>query len=237
VQERPIVAAVTAAADPTTALTVHQIYARVAPGVVFVSSTGVSRTLTPSELLKGEGGEQGTSTGSGFEIDGSGTILTNWHVVENAAKVIVSLGEHGKPIQAHVLGTDPSGDLAVLRIPTDGITLHPLPLGQSRNAQVGDPVVAIGNPFGYAHTLTAGVVSGLRRQIKAPNGSTIKDALQTDVPLNPGSSGGPLLNAQGDVIGINSTILSVGGNGGDVGISFSIPIDLANRELPRMKRQ
>jgi S1-C subfamily serine protease len=102
--------------------------------------------------------------------------------------------------------------------------------------QVGDSVFAIGDPFGYARTLTTGVVSALQRQIQAPNGMTISDVLQTDVPLNPGSSGGPLLNEQGQVIGINSQIVSLGGDGGDVGIGFSIPIDPASEELPALER-
>jgi S1-C subfamily serine protease len=222
--------------EPAAEISPQEIYARDAPGVVFVSATGVTKAPSPAEVVKGEGGEQGTSTGSGFEVDHSGTILTNWHVVENAVKVLVSLGEHGRTIQARVLGEDPSRDLAVLRIPSEGITLHPLTLGLSRDAQVGEPVVAIGNPFGYARTLTTGVVSALGRQIAAPDGVTINGVLQTDAPLNPGSSGGPLLNAQGDVIGINSEILSLGGNGGDVGISFSIPIDPAKSELAKLER-
>jgi S1-C subfamily serine protease len=235
VQETPIMPVTASIGEQAHGLTAHEVYERDAPGLVFVNATGVSESPTPSELVKGEGGEQGTSTGSGFEIDGDGTILTNWHVVQNAAKVLVTLGEHGKIVQARVLGKDPSHDLAVLRIPTEGLTLHPLELGDSATAQVGEPVLAIGNPFGYAGTLTTGVISALQRQIQAPNGVTIRDVLQTDVPLNPGSSGGPLLNVQGQVIGINSQIVSLGGGGGDVGISFTIPIDIARRELGKLE--
>ena len=117
-------------------------------------------------------------------IDENGTILTNWHVVENAVKVTVSF-EKGKTVEAKVVGKDPSNDLAVLRIPTDGLNLHPLTLGNSSKVEVGDPVLAIGNPFGLDRTLTTGVISALQRQITAPNGFTIANVLQTDAPINP----------------------------------------------------
>jgi S1-C subfamily serine protease len=234
VQETPIVPE--SASRHTGGLTVHEIYERDAPGVVFVSSTGVSATPSVSESLKDEAGEQGTATGSGFEINGQGMILTNWHVVEHAAKVLVSFGEGSKTVEAQVVGKDPSDDAAVLSIPTGGLTLHPLPLGDSSAVQVGEPVVAIGNPFGYSRTLTTGVISARQRQIEAPNGVTINNVLQTDTPINPGNSGGPLLNVQGQVIGINSQIVTSGGNGGSVGIAFAIPIDTAKGELPELER-
>lgn len=233
VQETPIVPAIASAKGR--ALSASEIYARDAPGVVFVSASGVSQTRSPSESLKGEGGEPATATGSGIEIDGDGTILTNWHVVDGATKVTVGF-EHGKTVQASVIGKDPSDDLAVLRVPTDGLVLHPLVLGDSSKVQVGDPVLAIGNPFGLAQTLTTGVVSALQRQIQAPNGVTIKDALQTDAPINPGNSGGPLLNERGEVIGINSQIETNGNGGGNIGIAFAIPIDTAKNELPTLER-
>lgn len=225
------------AAEGTRVYTAHQVYAMDAPGVVSVSATGVGQTPSPAELVKGEGGEEGTSSGSGFEIDGSGTILTNWHVVENAAKVMVSVSEDRRAVRARVVGEDPARDLALLRIPTEGLTLRPLKLGRSSGVQVGEPVLAIGNPFGYTRTLTTGVVSALGRQIQAPNGATIDDILQTDAALDPGSSGGPLLNSQGEVIGINTQIVSVGSSGGDVGISLAIPIDQARSALARLEKQ
>jgi S1-C subfamily serine protease len=234
VRETPMVSA--NASQDTRGLTAHEIYERDAPGVVFVSSTGVSETPSVAETLKGEGGEQGTSTGSGFEIDGDGTILTNWHVVENAVKVLVSLGEHGQTVRARVIGKDPSNDLAVLRIPTAGLMLHPLTLGDSSKAQVGDPVLAIGNPFGLGRTLTTGVISALGRRITSPNGVTIDNALQTDAPINPGNSGGPLLDEHGAVIAINSQIETNGSGGGSVGIAFAIPIDTAKSELPMLEK-
>jgi S1-C subfamily serine protease len=216
-------------------LTVRYIYAQDAPGVVLVNAVGVNEAQTSPEYLKGEVGQQGTATGSGFEIDGNGTILTNWHVVENAAKVTVEL-ERGKTVEARVLGKDPSRDLAVLRIPTDRLTLHPLALGDSNKAQVGDPVLALGNPFGLDRTLTTGVISALQRQITAPSGVTIDKVLQTDAPINPGNSGGPLLNEQGQVIGINSQIETSGSGSGNVGIAFAIPIDTAKNELTALEK-
>jgi S1-C subfamily serine protease len=232
VQETPIVPAATAG---KTALTAREVYVRDAPGVVSVNAEGVSAPRSPTELLRGEDGQEGTATGSGFEIDGDGTILTNWHVVENATKVTVSV-EHGKTAEARVIGKDPSDDLAVLRIPTDDLTLHPLTLGDSSHMQIGDPVLAIGNPFGLARTLTTGVISASERQIQAPNGVTIAGVLQTDTPINPGNSGGPLLNEAGEVIGINSQIETSGEHGGSVGIAFAIPIDTAKNELPALEK-
>jgi S1-C subfamily serine protease len=133
----------------------------------------------------------------------------------------------GLRIAAEVAGKDPSNDLVVLRMPTRGITLHPLPLGDSSRAQIGEPVAAIGDPFGLERTLTTGVVSALKRTITSPSGITMSGALQTDAPINPGNSGGPLLNANGEVIGVNSQIETSGGGGGSVGIAFAIPIDAA----------
>jgi S1-C subfamily serine protease len=224
-----------AASQQAHGLTAHRIYEQDAPGVVYVNATGVSEPQSPAELFRGEGGEQGTATGSGFEIDGDGTILTNWHVVENATKVTASV-EHGKTVEATVVGDDPSDDLAVLRIPKNGLTLHPLTLGDSNQTQVGDPVFAIGNPFGLERTLTTGVISALERKIQAPNGVTIDNALQTDAPINPGNSGGPLLNENGQVIGINSQIETGGSGGGNVGIAFAIPIDTAKSVLPLLEK-
>jgi len=237
VEPTPIVPSSTNAAQQKSegGLTAHEIYERDAPGVVFVSSTIVRHSESPFELFKGEGQQQqGTATGSGFVINGNGTILTNWHVVENASKVTVSLGEHSKTVTAQVVGKDPSKDLAVLRIPTEGQTLHPLRLGDSSTVQVGEPVLAIGNPFDLDRTLTTGVVSALQRQITAPNGFTIANVIQTDAPINPGNSGGPLLNSHGEVIGINSQI-ETAGTDGNIGIGFAIPINTAKSELSTLE--
>jgi S1-C subfamily serine protease len=217
-------------------LTPHDIYVRDAPGVVFVTSTVVQKTESPFGLFGGgESQQQGRATGSGIVIDRNGTILTNWHVVENAVKVTVSI-EKGQTVEAKVVGKDPSNDLAVLRIPTDGLKLHPLRLGDSSSVQVGDPVLAIGNPFDLERTLTTGVISALQRQITAPNGFTIDNVLQTDAPINPGNSGGPLLDAAGRVIGINSQIETGGGGNGSVGIGFAVPINTAKREISQLEK-
>jgi S1-C subfamily serine protease len=212
----------------------HEIYERTAPGVAYVTSTIVRQSESPFGL-GGETQQQGTATGSGFVINTNGTILTNWHVVENAVKVNVSF-EHGKTVEAKVVGKDPSQDLAVLSVPTEGLSLHPLTLGSSSAVQVGDPVLAIGNPFGLSRTLTTGVISALQRKLEAPNGFTIENVLQTDAPINPGNSGGPLLNAVGEVIGINSQIETGGSGDGNVGIGFAVPIDTAKAELPELEK-
>jgi S1-C subfamily serine protease len=236
VQEAPTAAVVPSNASQRTggALTPHQVYVKDAPGVAFVTSTIVQKTESPF-LFGGESQRQGTATGSGIVIDSNGTILTNYHVVENAVKVTVSF-EKGKTLEAQVVGKDPSNDLAVLRIHPDGITLHPLTLGDSSAAQVGDPVYAIGNPFDLERTLTTGVVSALQRQITAPNGFTINNVLQTDAPINPGNSGGPLLNTAGDVIGINSQIETGGSSTGSVGIGFAVPINTAKSEIAQLEK-
>src|ERR1700728_1589400 len=235
VQAAPI--APSNASQKTSGLTPHDIYVRDAPGVAFVTSTIVQKSESALNLFGGgETEKQGEATGSGIVIDANGTILTNYHVVENAIKVTVSF-EKGKAVEAKVVGKDPSNDLAVLRISTDGLTLHPLTLGDSSTVQVGDPVLAIGNPFDLERTLTTGVISALQRQITAPNGFTIDNVLQTDAPINPGNSGGPLLDIQGEVIGINSQIETGGsGDDGSVGIGFSIPINTAKNEIATLEK-
>ena len=223
------------AAQQTRPLSPHDIYVRDAPGVVFVTSTIVQKGESPFGLFGGEAQRQGAATGSGIVIDANGTILTNWHVVENAIKVTVSF-EKGKTVNAQVVGKDPSHDLAVLRIQPDGLALHPLTLGDSSHVQVGDPVLAIGNPFDLERTLTTGVISALQRRITAPNGFTIDNVLQTDAPINPGNSGGPLLDASGHVIGINSQIETGGSGGGSVGIGFAVPINTAKSEIGQLEK-
>jgi S1-C subfamily serine protease len=229
-------AAPTTASQRTAGLTPHQVYVRGAPGVAFVTSTIVQKSESPFNLFGGEGSQQqGHATGSGIVIDSGGTILTNYHVVENAVKVTVSF-EKGKTLEAQIVGKDPSNDLAVLRIHPDGVTLHPLTLGNSAAVQVGDPVYAIGNPFDLQRTLTTGVISALQRQITAPNGFAINNVLQTDAPINPGNSGGPLLDSLGRVIGINSQIETGGNGGGSIGIGFAVPINKAKSEIAQLEK-
>jgi S1-C subfamily serine protease len=233
VQAAPI--APSNASQQSKGLTPHDIYVKDAPGVAFITSTIVQKSESPFNLFGGEQQRQGQATGSGIVIDNNGTVLTNYHVVENAIKVTVSL-EKGKTVNAQVVGKDPSNDLAVLRIHPDGLQLHPLTLGNSSGAQVGDPVLAIGNPFDLERTLTTGVISALQRQITAPNGFTITNVLQTDAPINPGNSGGPLLDDSGRVIGINSQIETGGSGGGSVGIGFAVPIDTAKAEIDQLEK-
>ena len=203
----------------------------------YFTSTIVQRTESPFGLFGGGGEAQqrGQATGSGIVINANGTILTNWHVVENAIKVTVSL-ERGQTVDAQVVGKDPSNDLAVLRIHPDGLSLRPLPLGDSSTLKVGDPVLAIGNPFDLERTLTTGIVSALQREITAPNGFTITHVIQTDAPINPGNSGGPLLDAAGRVIGINSQIYTGSSGGGSIGIGFAVPINTAKSEITQLEK-
>ncbi|HEX4806713.1 MAG TPA: trypsin-like peptidase domain-containing protein [Conexibacter sp.] len=213
-------------------LTAHDIYVRDAPGVVYVRSVlGASQSSSPFGADQG-----GEATGTGFVIDGEGRILTNYHVVEGATSVSVGFDDQ-RIVPARVLGTDPTNDLALLDVDPAGLKLVPLQLGDSRTAQVGDPVLAIGNPFGLDRTLTTGVVSALQREISAPNGFTIQHVIQTDASINPGNSGGPLLDAAGRVIGITSQIVTGGsGSNGNVGIGFAVPINTAKALLPQLKR-
>ena len=233
VQQAPLATADASQKDGT-ALTAREIYKRDAPGVAFITAQIVQRTSSPFDFgIPQE--QQGTSTGSGFVLDKDGTIATNAHVVEGATKVTVRFGDNAAH-PAQVLGVDKSTDLALLKIDPKGVDLHPLALGSSHGLQVGDPTIAIGNPFGLDRTLTTGVVSALQRQIKAPNGFTIDNVIQTDAAINPGNSGGPLLDATGRVIGINSQIeTGSGGGNGNVGIGFAIPIDTVKQKIGELK--
>jgi S1-C subfamily serine protease len=217
------------------ALTARDIYKRDAPGVVNVKSEIVQRTQSPFGFPQDQ---QGEATGSGFVVDRQGYILTNAHVIDGASQVTVSF-EDKKTENAKVVGKDSSTDLALLKVDAGGLDLHPLELGDSSHVQVGDPTIAIGNPFALDRTLTTGVVSALQRQISAPNGFTISNVIQTDAAINPGNSGGPLLDAAGRVIGINSQIATsdgTGGSGGNVGIGFAVPINTAKKVLPQLRQ-
>jgi S1-C subfamily serine protease len=187
-------------------LTIGQIYDEAGPGVVRV--------------------EQQNGQGSGFVIDEDGYIVTNAHVVEGAQTVFVSFSNNDR-VEARVVGSDPATDVALLKVDVPASSLTPIPLGSSADVKVGDGVVAIGNPFGLDRTVTSGIVSAISREIQAPNGVTaIRDAIQTDAAINHGNSGGPLLNMQGEIIGINSQIETGGTTDGNVGIGFAVPIDM-----------
>ncbi len=216
------------------AMTARDLYKRDSPGVVFVRADVVAQTQASPFDLGGPTEQRGTSTGSGFVIDGTGNILTNAHVIDGAVKVTVQLADK-QVVAARVIGKDTSSDIALLKIDPDGLNLSPLELGSAKSVQVGDPVIAIGNPFGLDRTLTTGVVSALQRRISAPDGTGISNVIQTDAAINPGNSGGPLIDAAGRVIGINSQIESGSRGGGSVGIGFAVPIDTAKEILPQLK--
>jgi S1-C subfamily serine protease len=222
-------------ANPTpNALTPREIYKRDAPGVVYITAdTGPGQ---PSPFSPGGGGGGGTATGSGFVIGTGGSIVTNAHVVEGARRVSVRFSD-SKIATAKVVGKDPSSDLALLQVDPKGLDLTPLALGSSKRVQVGDPTVAIGNPFGLDRTLTTGVVSALQRSIPSlQQGFSINNVIQTDAAINPGNSGGPLIDAGGRVIGVNSQIETGGASRGNIGIGFAVPIDTAKEVIPQLRR-
>jgi putative serine protease PepD len=209
----PLAAAGGGAAPGTAA---GRVYAAVADGVVAV--------------------QVGGGSGTGFVIDQRGTIVTNAHVVGDSGEASVRFGDSGAPVPAEVLGTDPSTDLAVLRVdPSRVSTLRPLALADSDGVRVGDQVVAIGHPFGLDRTATAGIVSGLGREIEAPNGFSIDEVIQTDAAINPGNSGGPLVDARGRVVGVNSQIATAGANG-NVGVGFAVPSNTVREVVPQLAR-
>jgi putative serine protease PepD len=195
-------------------LSVNQIYRRAYRGVVEI-------TVTTSAAASPFGGS-GTAKaqGSGWVYNSSGNIVTNEHVVDGASSISVRFW-NGKTYSASVVGTDKSTDLAVIKVDAPSSELHPLSVGNSADLQVGNGVVAIGSPFGLEETVTSGIVSALHRAIEAPNNFTINDSVQTDAAINHGNSGGPLLNAQGQVVGVNAQIRS--DSGGNEGVGFAIP--------------
>jgi S1-C subfamily serine protease len=200
--------------------TVNQIYKADADGVAFIESKVA----------------EGVASGSGIVLDDEGHVLTNNHVVEGGETIQVSFESEGKMYPAEVVGTEPNKDLALLKVDAPASQLHPLKLGDSSKMEVGDPVVAIGNPFDLQRTVTSGIVSALQREITAPDGVTIDNVIQTDAAINPGNSGGPLINSAGEVIGINSQIETGGeGSEGNVGIGFAIPIDTAKEEISQLE--
>jgi putative serine protease PepD len=179
---------------------------------------------------------QGQGSGSGWVYSADGTIVTNDHVVAGARKVAVRFTENGDPIDAEVVGTDPSSDIAVLKIDPSKVEggVKPLQLADSEQLEPGQPAIAIGSPFGLQGTVTSGIVSALGREIQSPNGFTISGVIQTDAAINPGNSGGPLLDEQGRVIGINSQIATNGANANS-GVGFAVPIDTVKQVVPQLK--
>jgi S1-C subfamily serine protease len=216
-------------------LTIHEIYRRSAPGVVQITATSTQQVQPDPFFGNPFGGQSQTqqALGSGFVVDKAGHIVTNYHVVQGASRVEVSFSNNEK-VRARVVGVDPSTDIAVLQVNTHSRALMPLSLGNSDSVRVGDSVVAIGNPFGLDRSITSGIVSALQRPIQAPNGFTIDHVIQTDAALNHGNSGGPLLNAQGQVIGVNAQIQTGGTSDGNVGIGFAIPINTVRNVVAQL---
>ncbi len=200
------------------------IYQKASPSVVNVISTVITRDFFLNPIPR-EG------SGSGSIIDARGHVLTNNHVIRDARKLEVTLAD-GSKWPANLVGTDPDNDLAVIKMDAPADKLRPLPLGDSQKLQVGQKVLAIGNPFGLGLTLTTGIISSLGRNIRSEVGTMIEDLIQTDASINPGNSGGPLLNSQGEMIGINTAIISP--TGASVGIGFAIPVNTAKRMIPEL---
>ena len=199
----------------TAGSTVGEIYREAGPGVVQITSEVVTESFF--------GEQRGQGLGSGFVLDKQGHVVTNFHVVDGADEVYVNFSADDR-LKAEIVGTDPSTDIALLKIDASQRALTPLELGNSEAVQVGDQVVAIGNPFGLSRTVTAGIVSALHRQIQSPSGFTIDKVIQTDAAINQGNSGGPLLNAAGQVIGVNTQIATGSSTEqGNVGIGFAVP--------------
>ena len=200
------------------------VYEKAADGVVNITSTAIQMDFFFNAFPS-----QGS--GSGAIIDARGHILTNHHVVANAQKLEVTLADESK-WPAKLIGSDPESDLAVIKIDAPRDKLKVLPMGDSKNLRIGQKVLAIGNPFGLERTLTTGIISSLGRTIRSEAGTLMEDIIQTDAAINPGNSGGPLLNSEGEIIGINSAIISP--TGGSVGIGFAIPVNTAKRIYPEL---
>jgi putative serine protease PepD len=208
---------VTVSGDDAKGDLVRTVYAAASPSVVSVRT--------------------GDGSGTGFLVDSDGTIVTNAHVVGDNSEVQVRFEDDGELHPARVLGVDASTDLAALKVDAGAANgVRPLKLADSDDVQVGDSALAIGYPLGLDRTATAGIVSGLERDIQAPNGFSIDKVIQTDAPINPGNSGGPLLNANGEVIGVNSQIATAGGGNGSVGIGFAVPATTVRDVLPQLEK-
>ena len=219
------------------ALSLGDIYRIDAPGVVQVTST--STVELPRNNWFGNSFAPGTeverSLGSGFVIDKAGYIVTNYHVVADARSVRVSFS-NSESMKARIVGTDPSTDVALLKVEASSRALKPLKFGDSETVQVGDQVAAIGNPLGYDRSISAGIVSALQRSLRSPDGSPIDRVIQTDALLNHGNSGGPLLNAQGDVVGVSSAVANWGGGvQQNTGVGFAIPINTVSDVVAQLR--
>jgi len=204
------------------------LFRQASPAVVNITAIGVERDLFTLNLYQIPQG-----TGSGFVWDTNGDIITNFHVIQNADSAQVTLADQSN-WKARVVGVAPDKDLAVLRIDAPANRLRPIPIGTSKDLQVGQSVYAIGNPFGLDQTLTTGVISALNREIESVTRRPIQGVIQSDAAINPGNSGGPLLDSAGRLIGVNTAIYSP--SGASVGIGFAIPVDTVNRIVPELIR-
>ena len=213
-------------------LTINEIFERTKSGVVQINSRSVVETFEPDPFFGPPFGfpeqQEQEGIGSGFVIDKAGHIVTNFHVVRDAREIRVSFSNRDA-VRAKIVGVDPSTDTAVLKVDVESRALRPIPLGDSDRVRVGDPVVAIGNPFGLDRSVTAGIVSALARPLQAPNRAIIEEVIQIDAPINPGNSGGPLLDSSGEVIGVNTAIRTAGGSTGNIGIGFAVPVNTVKK--------
>jgi S1-C subfamily serine protease len=249
---REAAATTTVADNSSTGANAEALYASTSPGVVEIKSvisaeSGSAESESQASPFGGPegyggpggyGGEaesaESTATGSGFIVDEEGTVVTAAHVVDEASSVQVIL-QDGTTKSAEVLGIDEATDIAVIRFDPEGLELQPLELGDSAAVKVGASVAAIGAPFEYAWSFSTGIVSGLDRTIEAPNGFTVAHAIQTDAAVNPGNSGGPLLDAEGDVIGVVDQIATDGSADQSSGVGFAVPSDLVASELEQLE--
>jgi S1-C subfamily serine protease len=215
------------ASGSSTPTDVSDIYARVAPGVAFIAASS-------GDAAPVLGQDDGQAGGSGFLIDARGHVVTNEHVVAGADSFSVRFGEGGDPLDAELVGADPSTDLAVLKVDPADIPAEtqPLEFATSSDLRPGDAAIAIGSPFGLSGTVTTGIISALDREITSPNGFPIAGVVQTDAAINPGNSGGPLLDAEGRVIGVNSQIASSARQSSGVG--FAVPVDIVRDVVPQL---
>lgn len=204
------------------------LFRQASPAVVNITAIGVQRDFFTLNLYQIPQG-----TGSGFVWDNSGNVITNFHVIQNADAAQVTLADQSN-WKARVVGVAPDKDLAVLRIDAPSNRLQPIPIGTSKDLQVGQSVFAIGNPFGLDQTLTTGVISALNREIESVTRRPIQGVIQSDAAINPGNSGGPLLDSAGRLIGVNTAIYSP--SGASAGIGFAIPVDTVNRIVPELIR-
>lgn len=215
-----------------------KLFAEASPSVVYVRT--VQQVRRRRDMFNIDVLEIPKGSGSGFIWDEAGHVVTNFHVVAQAAqgqgqgqdRLEVSITDNGQWLPAEVVGTEPDKDLAVIRIEPKGLHLKPIAVGTSRDLQVGQKVLAIGNPFGLDQTLTIGIVSALGRNIKSLTGRTIEGVVQTDAAINPGNSGGPLLDSSGRLIGVNTMIYSP--SGVSAGIGFAVPVDIVSEVVPQL---